>query len=211
MGYRHYLYKIKKETVKALQNKTVDELWEEFTPQHDKDFYYEMLKKYGEEKKYINIHNIPQEEIFEFGKLYWDDTAERIYNTGKPLFENEEIQKHFEEECPYIVTKEALKIAIEIYKEKIINYYKNLFVENDKLHDPFFHIPIGEVKKPIQEKCVEHCRQMLSEWVKNFAINEDEKEEKLTNSWLYEYEIFELLRLYKTFDFNKYDLLFYGW
>lgn len=51
MGYRHYLYKIKKETFKALQNKTVDELWEKFTPQHDKDFYYEMLKKYGEEKK----------------------------------------------------------------------------------------------------------------------------------------------------------------
>lgn len=88
MGYRHYLYKIKKETVKALQNKTLDELWEEFTPQHDKDFQ----NSFGEKGKYLSIHDIPQEEIFEFGKLYWDDTAERIYNTGKPLFENEEIQ-----------------------------------------------------------------------------------------------------------------------
>lgn len=207
MGYRHYLYKIKKETTKALQNKTMEELWEEFTPQKEKDFQNSLEDK----DKCLNIFDIPQEDVFEFGKLYWDDTAERIYNTGKPLFENEEIQKQFDDYCPYIVTREALKIAIEIYKEKIINYYKNLFVENDKLCDPFFHIPIEEIKQSIQEKCVEHCREMMSEWTRGFAINEKQDSEKLTNSWKYEYEIFELLRLYKTFDFEKYDLLFYGW
>lgn len=212
MGYRHYLYIIEKEVVKKLQNKTYEELWEEFTSQHDKDFHYEMEQKYGKEKKYLSIHDIPQKEVFEFGKLYWDDTAKRIYDTGKPLFENEDIQKEFEDEQPYIVTKEALKIAIEIYRNKIIESYEDCFKENVQLCDPFFHIPIKEVPKTIQEKCIEACRDYLNEWKKDWVLNLDlDKKECITNSWYYQYSIFNLVHLYKSIDFDKYDLLFYGW
>lgn len=211
MGYRHYLYKIDKKIVKDIQGKTFDELWDKYTSEEEKAFQEMMMEKYGKEEKHLDIDFFKQEQIFEFGKLYWDDTAERIYATGKPLFENKEIQEYFADYQPYIVTKEALKIAIEIYEQKIINYYKGLFEKDEKLCEPFFRIPFDKIDKSIQEKCVEHCRNQLSEWLRGFAINKSEKDEKLTNSWQYEYEIFELLRLYKTFDFKKYDLLFYGW
>lgn len=210
MGYRHYLYKIDKEIVKDIQGKTFDELWDKYTSEEEKAFQEMMRERHGEEK-YLDIDFFKQEQIFEFGKLYFEDTAERIYETGRPLFDNKDIQEYFADYQPYIVTKEALKIAIEIYEQKIINYYKGLFEKDEKLCEPFFRIPFDKIDKSIQEKCVEHCRNQLSEWLRGFAINKSEKDEKLTNSWQYEYEIFELLRLYKTFDFNKYDLLFYGW
>jgi hypothetical protein len=33
---------------------------------------------------------------------------------------------------------------------------------------------------------------------------------RLVSSWKYEYEIFELVRIYKTFDFKKNVLIYYG-
>lgn len=211
MGYRHYLYIIPKETVKDLQGKTYEELWEKYEPQSEKDFYYKMKAEYPDEKKYLSIDSFGQKCVFEFGKLYWDDTAQQIYDTGRPLFDSAEIMEEFEDYNPYIVSKEAIKIAIDIYKKKIVDYYESLFVENEQLCDPFFHIPIKEVEKSIQEKCLEDCQQQLAEWKKDWIFNFDEDKPTLTNSWLYQYSIFNLMHLYKTIDFEKYDLLFYGW
>lgn len=211
MGYRHYLYIIPKETVKNLQGKSYEELWEEYATPKEKDSYYEWLKEYPEKGKHIDIDWFGQQEVFEFGKLYWDDTAQRIYDTGKPLFDNPEIQEEFADYEPYIVSKEAIKIAVEIYRQKVIDYYKDLFKENEKLCDPFFHIPIEEVEKSIQEKCLEDCRNQLDEWSKGWLLDFDEDSLALTGSWFYQYSIFNLMHLYKSIDFEKYDLLFYGW
>lgn len=212
MGYRHYLYIIPKKTVKDLQNKTFEELWEKYTSKREKNFYYKMLKEYPTTTKHISIHDFGQKQVFEFGKLYWDDTAKRIYGCGRPLFEREGMQAYFDDYNPYILDKEAIKVAVEIYRKKIIDYYKHLFKENEQLCDPFFHIPIEEIKKSVQEKCIEECQNQILEWGKDWIINFDEdKKEIISGSWFYQYSIFNLVHLYKTIDFNKYDLLFYGW
>lgn len=39
----------------------------------------------------------------------------------------------------------------------------------------------------------------------------DENEPRLTDSWLYEHTIFELVRLYKSIDWDKHCVLFYGY
>ena len=41
--------------------------------------------------------------------------------------------------------------------------------------------------------------------------NMDLDREGLVNSWLYEYEIFELVLLYRQFNWDENVLLFYGW
>ena len=41
--------------------------------------------------------------------------------------------------------------------------------------------------------------------------NTDIEDEKIVNSWLYEYSIFELVRLFKKFDWENDVLLLYGW
>jgi hypothetical protein len=52
---------------------------------------------------------------------------------------------------------------------------------------------------------------MLMWWERLRAINLDPEDECITNSWLYEHQIFELVRLYKTIDWDNKCLLFYGW
>lgn len=42
-------------------------------------------------------------------------------------------------------------------------------------------------------------------------INLDESRERITDSWSYEYAIFELVRLYKIFDWENNDLVLVGW
>ena len=207
MGYRHYLYKIEKEVVENVKDKTFSELWDKYATQSDREW----REKYPEDN-YLDIDRIPKECIFEFGKLYWDDTAARIYATGKPLFNNKEVQEQFDDFRPYVVTKEALLVAIEIYKKKVIESYEDCFVENTHLCDPFFRIPIEEVPKSIQEKCIEHVQEKLLEWKRGYTIDTDlDDKNHITSSWYYEYSIFNLIHLYKTIDFDKYDLLFYGW
>jgi hypothetical protein len=45
----------------------------------------------------------------------------------------------------------------------------------------------------------------------HYPYNMDVTREGLVSSWLYEYEIFELVLLYRTFDWDKNVLIFYGW
>lgn len=185
MGYRNYLYKIKKKDVNKIKNISLDEL----------------KKKYGEEDDdYINIHKLIGDKcIFEFGKLYWDDTIERIESTGKKLFSNDEVQEFFYDYAPYLVGKEALKEAIDIYEGKI----KTMYAELDK------KVEQAETFEDKYELCKSHISDYERWWQRCFVI--DLEKDAICQSWLYEHQIFELVHLYKTIDFDEYDLVFLGW
>ncbi|EWH19976.1 hypothetical protein [Bacillus haynesii] len=161
--------------------------------------YDELAKKFelkGEEG-YFYIGNLPKEEIWEFGKLYWDDTAERIYSKGYPLFEKDEVMHELSDYIPYIVGKEGLEEAIEIYKNKVISIYRNLLIDDE-----------NETSSAKQEQ---YIKSNLAEWEKGWALNTNINDPGLSSSWKYEYSIFELTRLLKTMDFEKETILFYGW
>lgn len=42
-------------------------------------------------------------------------------------------------------------------------------------------------------------------------IDLDENRERITGDWSYEYAIFELVRLYKVFDWENNELVLVGW
>lgn len=187
MGYRHYLYKIPKKRVKEIRNLTLNQI----------------KKQYGNklEDNWVNYDDVLKEHkcIFEYGKLYWDDTVEKIHNTGQEFFTNEDVQKEFIDEDIYLVGKEALKVTIEIYKNKILEMYEHLFNNKD----------LNE--NEIKDKYEQHLKDYQFWWKRTNALNLKEDEDCICNSWLYEHQIFELVRLYKTIDFNKYDLIFLGY
>ena len=186
MGYRNYLYKIEKEKVKEIRELTLEELKSKYADEFDDD--------------YIDIHKIIGKDcIFEFGKLYWDDTVERINGTGEELFANDEIQEQFYDYAPHLVGKEALKVAIEIYERKIKEMYKNLNEEVEKAET--FEDKYELYKRHISDYEV---------WWKRLKVIDLEKD-AICHSWLYEHLIFELVHLYKTIDFDEYDLIFLGW
>lgn len=189
MGYRNYLYKVKKKDINKIRNMSLKELQE----------------KHGnkDEEYYVSMHdlldNINSKCIFEFGKLYWDDTIMRIHNTGEKLFTNEETQEKFDDYDPYLVGKEALKVAIEIYTNKIKEMYENLKegIDNAKT---------DEERVEIYKR---HFQDYMYWWKQDMVI--DLEKEPICQSWLYEHLIFELVHLYKTIDFEEYDLVFLGW
>lgn len=205
MGYRHYFFLVDKKDVELVKDKTYDEL-------------VEIAKNYGveteedDDEKYFYFNNdkfMNKTEIYEFGKLYWDDTADRIYSKGVPLFENNETQKCFEDYYPYVMGKEAMLEAINIYKEKIIKYYKSLIVDGDtREFDYFYDIPPDAVKTV---EAARHIEDMLYHWDRMGVVDTDLDYERISNSWMYEHQIFELVRLYKSIDWENKYLLFYGW
>jgi hypothetical protein len=194
MGYRHYFYKVKKNDVEAVKDMTYEQLLhyaEEKCVEMDewggkKSFYFN-------DKKFLN-----KVEVHEFGKLYWCDTAERIYSKGKPLFSIEETQKKFSDYVPYIVGKEGLLEAIKVYQEKIINYYKDLLVDEEKLKSA--------------DKLLVHAKDKIIT-ISSIGLANIEEEEKwqVTHSWEYEHSIFNLVHILKTINWEEDTLLFYGW
>lgn len=182
MGYRYYFYKVKLKDVNKIKYLSLNEIEEVFY--NDDDEYYDF-------DKVIN-----KKEIFEFGKLYWDDIAELIYSTGVPLFFNSDVMRVFEYYRPYVVGKEGLLKAIEIYQDKVIKYLE------DCMRGSY------DKKDKIEEDIVDRWKYWKSENVLN--LNEENKE-LITNSWLYEYSIFNLVHLLKTIDWEKETILFCGW
>ena len=207
MGYRHYFYKVKKEDVEAVKDMTYEQLLqyaEEKTVEIDewdgkKSFYFN-------DNKFLN-----KEEVHEFGKLYWDDTAERIYSKGCPLFSIKETQNKFCDYVPYVVGKEGLLEAISIYQEKVVKYYKDLLVDGQDRHIPF-GITIRQEDVKSIDKLLSHIEDKIRSMTYRGIANIDEKNKWLvTPSWEYEHSIFNLVHILKTIDWEEDTLLFYGW
>jgi len=186
VGYRHYLYKIKKKDVNKIKKLSLKEL----------------ADKYEEESDYIDFFKIIEkaQPVFEFGKLYWEDTAERIYATGKPLFDNKKVQDNFDDFCPYIVGKKALMVAINIYKDKIKTMYNTLLQQDEE--------------KTIEDKydaLEKHIKDYQFWWDKCNILDLEDDSNKICQSWLYEHLIFELVHQLKIINFEEYDLIFMWW
>lgn len=181
MRYRHYFYLVKKSDIEKCNNISLSEL----------------KRQYGDADGYIDFGEVfPRTEVFEFGKLYYEDTAERIYNTGKPLFGDKECQEYFEDYYPFVVGKEGLLEAIKIYKEKAISAYQSLLWDGQEVQCP-------KMKKFVEGRLY---------WLQNQFENIDESNKyKVSRSYIYEHAIFNLIHLLKVIDWDNETILFCGW
>lgn len=202
MGYRHYFYLIEKQEVQNIKRMTCEQLLQ-----------YVELHGWESDDDWFSLMDVfNQKEIFEFGKLYWDNTADRIYSTGVPLFDRLEVQNSFSDYRPYIVGKSGLEMAIQIYKEKILNYFKSL-VKEDTIPENILALSVKPDNLKLDGVC-DAVQEKILRWsnvLGTCPVDMDEESETISNSWLFEYQIFELVRLYKSIDWEKYTVLFYGW
>lgn len=200
MGYRHYFYMIPLEELEKVRKMSYDEL-----------FHYADVHGWVDEDDGICFRkSFNQEELYELGKLYFDDTSERICETGTPMFENEKTQEYFKYYDPYVVGKSGLECAINICREKILNYFKGL-VTKECANKDVMEFSVNPEDLNISDVCRELYGK-ISIWSNFFGccpINMDESDPCITNSWIYEYSIFELVRIYKTVDWDRYTILFY--
>nr|DAI49538.1 MAG TPA: hypothetical protein [Caudoviricetes sp.] len=202
MGYRHYFYLVDKSKCEAIRNMTMSKLcnYAKSEGVEGGDGWFSF-----NDNKFLD-----KKEIFEFGKLYWDDTADRIYSKGEPLFTDKEVQEDVSDYDPYVVGKPGVLEAIEIYKRKIIEAYKNLLVDGGKQFLPGgFYIERDDIKSI--DKIRDFIHERLKWWERLGAIDLDETHESISDSYQYEHQIFELVRLYKSIDWETKTVLFYGW
>ena len=194
MGYRHYFYLVKKSDVEKCNNIVFSEL----------------KRQYGDIDGDMDLDKIiPQTEIFEFGKLYYDNTAERIYNTGKPLFGDKDCQEYFEDYYPFVVGKDGLLEAIKIYKEKIISAYKSLLGDGEEVVYPLGITMTEDISEHDKMKRFVDDRIF---WIQNYFEDIDETNKyAVSASYMYEHLIFNLIHLLKVIDWDSETILFYGW
>ena len=121
------------------------------------------------------------------------------------------------------------KEAIEVYHEMVKKYYNkyfDAFINEDKSSflksaKQFFKdgkmltiydfSAITDKEQNAIFEMINHIRDIISEW--EYLTPYELDDDKLTccTSWKYEYSIFELVRLYKSFDWENNVLVFYGW
>ena len=205
MGYRHYFYKVSKKEVETVKDMTLAEVMQ-YAKTQGAEVWEEDNSFYFNDREFMN-----KTEVFEFGKLYWDDTADRIYDKGVPLFNQKEMQEAVNDYAPYVVGKEGVLEAIAIYREKILNYYKDLLVDGVDLQYPLGITLRKEDVKSV-DKVIKHIEdKIISLSYRDVAdINESNKW-AVTGSWEYEHSIFNLVHILKTIDWEQDTILFYGW
>lgn len=209
MGYRQYFMRVKKDKLNQIRDLNKEQFikWAkdnsvEVQEEEVEDDFYDT---------YVDIHDIFDKvgacTVFEFGKHY--ENADKIVDLGKLLFKQEEVQEKFEDYYPCIVGKEAVECAIEWQRNKIVSYFKSLLLDDEEYKE------INYFDTRTKEQRMEDAiNSKIREWENSYCIpyNLDiNNKNKLVNSWLYEYTIFDLVKLYKDTDWEKECLIFYGY
>lgn len=216
MGYRTYIGRISKENYEKIKDKSLEQIYDGLDIEDD----------------YVGIYDLIDESLYELGK-YTEFDDKKFY---KPFFTNNRTQERYSEDNEiWLVGKDYLEHVINHYKEKVQSFYDkmlNPFFDKSKyprsIGEPSEFLnsiktEYGHEKKRTYDfslitqeqqnalfEIIEHLRSMRNEWF--FGLPYDlEDGIEVTTSWKYEYAIFELVRIYKTFDWENDYLIYYGY
>ena len=171
--------------------------------------------------KYLEIKDLTQAELIEKfdsddGHFYWrdlDPDVEQLHELGKYCdFGDKEVKSRFfthemdfEGDMEFSLgSKELLLHIIDEYRQYVVNWYTRL---KDGTVEPF------EKKNP--DRVDNHFSDMIREWggdgwnMTPYDINDDT--DSIVTSWKYEYAVFELVRIYKSIDWDKTVLIYHGY
>jgi len=195
----------------------------------------ELFDFYNESKKIQNFedggyHIGPYDftkQIYGLGEAYFEPPKK----TTLPFFKKEELKIKYEDYDFKVVKKEFLAYIIETYTKKIQAYYTDMmepfykkiheesnFIESvkkdygsSKDSYTFDFSKITNEEQTALYKVIQHVRSFSWEWREGMLPYDLEKGNEVSTSWKYEYAIFELVRIYKTFDWKRNVMVFYGY
>lgn len=205
MGYRHYLYAIPKKQVEEIQAcKTNNDLMKVA-----ERYCYKIDKDCCDDGSYWFPPYRAGKELYELGK--YSEIGFKLESKRPSLFTSKELKERYSDYGFALLAKEDFKAVIEAYRQKIINWLQSLLNPED---DPI--IPSKLSKEERKHLTIEHeIQDKIDSWSgKYFGISPidlDESRDRITGDWSYEYAIFELVRLYKIFDWENNELVLVGW
>lgn len=211
MSYRTYIALIDKKKLNKLRKcNSMEDVKNVF------DLYG--WKYYSDDEDYINcpIYNIEYLAEHEFGADYFCDKYYEDFDKAKKrIFKNKEVDENYQEYNFEYGGIDLIEFAIKDYKERIHQWFENLASPNKSRHN--YEI-VGKTEEELKElhyqKMLMEVKNKASEWSGEWGIlpyNENKDDDCCVRSWLYEYQIFDLVRLYKMFDPKKHYVVFYGW
>jgi len=218
MGYRNYIGFIPKKEYNKIKSLTIQEIFD--------------YKNTDPKDDCIGVYDFVT-ELYEFGKCVDFNPPKKSIKT---FFKNKEAEKNWNYEGELkVVTKEFLAYIIGSYKKRVEIYYNDMmmpfFGKRDNVFDKedvsnflnsikteyginnkhtFDFTKITDEEQTALFKIFEHIRSMRTEWTALTPYNL-EKGQCVTSSWKFEYGIFELVRIYKSFDWKKNVMIYYGY
>jgi len=194
MGYRNYIGKLPKKIYEEIKDLTEEQI----TEKYGDDFYF---------------RNMPHfKELHCFGKYCdfpIDDTKDRFF-THKMSWESD---MEFD-----IGSEEMLKTIIETFKAYIIEYHTKLYevFKADKNELRKWKLQkITNVSEPRDPEKLTYSdvenyfRGKVSEWA-NFPPYNLDKNRIFIDTEKYEYDIFQLVSIYRQFDWENDVIVWYG-
>jgi hypothetical protein len=198
MGYRNYIGYISKREYNKIKSLNQKQLSQFYNVEED-DCYRGFVK-----------------ELYEYGKYVEFQPPKKSF---KPFFKNKELQKQYNEDQElYAVTDEFFAYTIDSYKEIIQTYYIKMlapFREDHailSLYNKDYDLSeLSLEQKNAVLKMIQHVNSMSMEWLALTPYDLHNDTSEINSSWKYEYAIFELVRIYKTFDWKRNVLVYYGY
>lgn len=205
MGYRHYLYAIPKKQVAEIQACKTNEDWCNFA----ESYGYKVDRDCRDDGSGCVFPYQIGSSIYELGKH--SEIGFKLKSERPSLFTSEELKERYSDDGFALLTKDDFKAIIEAYRQKIIEWFQNLLNPD---RSPITSNKLSKEERKRLEWEYE-IRDKLDAWSgKYFGISPidlDESRERITGDWSYEYAIFELVRVYKAFDWENDELVLVGW
>lgn len=201
MSYRHRIYRVPKSFVEEAQQLTS---LEEFIPFYKKYCHKDVHTDVLDEGETLPLYYIGK-ELFDYGDR--SEVGEKMYNYGSPLFSNETLTNMYDHYKPVVLSEEGLLFSIEFLKNQVADIYEDLLREESS----------NKWKKGISQfdRMKHHIESVYQTWRPEFGnytvYNLNKGTDELVMSWLWEHQIWDLVRIYKTFDWDNYSMIFYGW
>lgn len=187
MGFRTYFGKIEKKIINDIKDKNVAEIAAYL---NNPDFE-SLSELYSITENVIEINFFEPEKLFTNCNKFHPSVLEDNDDTIWMLIDGENDFKKFIEWTRNGVTQH--------YKE-MLNKVKT---PNEKSSDNYGNTNLQDVESKLRDK--------ISAWTHLCPYEINKNKDQLVSSFKREYSIFELVRLYKQFDFDKYYLVFMGY
>lgn len=187
MGYNLYLAEMTKDEVNALKTMTLKDI----------------INKYTNDNTLPSPYEIVHKKLLDLGS-YVDYEDALVSNYGTRIIKSEDTQEGDYYDTGYElceISKEGLKFIINYYMKKASKYYSRLL---DSL------TIIGSDTTQLTS----FLNRRKVDWLpdeKVLGVLDFSDSHYLSRSWDYEYNTFNLLSIYKSFDWQNKSLILYGY
>lgn len=192
MSYRNYIAIVDKESLDKIRGLSYDEVIEKYGD----DGY---ISEYTFKDKGIDI-----KRILEIGEIVsYKENGTRLKAYLSPVFSDNKVNEVLNNDSEFMLgNKKLLENIIEIYRELVVKYY--IDIQNiDRIREMHFDPTINHL-----DYFIKKCKNKVFEFSEKWFVSDNDN--ILHYTWRYEYDIFNLIYILKTFDWNKNYLLWVG-